>query len=159
MREQRCSRCFNCQHVSWQSRRPEREGSCPGAFRLRCSSVTLCFRCVSDVDECSLGRSRCSSYATCYNTPGSYKCKCRDGFRGMGHDCKRKKPTDKNPAPPHSAPASGNGASPFLFAFFYLKMYGRESERGRNNLPSRRAGIPFFVGAVNQNPSLRCLVT
>lgn len=45
---------------------------------------------LSDVDECSSGQSHCSSFATCYNTLGSYKCKCKDGYRGMGHDCKRK---------------------------------------------------------------------
>lgn len=52
--------------------------------------MLLRFHYLSDVDECSLGQSHCSSFATCYNTPGSYKCKCKDGYRGMGHDCKRK---------------------------------------------------------------------
>lgn len=53
---------------------------------------------LSDVDECSLGQSHCSSFATCYNTPGSYKCKCKDGYRGMGQDCKRKS-WEQNPGP------------------------------------------------------------
>lgn len=76
----------------------------------------------------------------------------------MGHDCKRKKPTDKNPAPTLHR-ASGNGASPFLFAFSTLALENvGKRERGRNSLPSRRAEIPFFVGAVNQNTSLRCLI-
>lgn len=54
------------------------------------SYSAMWFSCLSDVDECSSGQNQCSSFATCYNTPGSYKCKCKDGYRGMGHDCKRK---------------------------------------------------------------------
>lgn len=128
---------------------------------LWCSRVTLCLRCVSDVDECSLGRSHCSGDATCYNTPGSYKCKCRDGFRGMGHDCKRKKPADKiAPTPAQHRAQSGSGGLTFLFAFSTLawERVGKR-KRGRNSLSSRRAGIPFFVGAVSPNPSLCCPVT
>lgn len=63
-------------------------------------------------------------------------------------------PRTKTPSPAlHHA--SGNGASPFLFAFSILALENvGKRERGRNSLPSRRAGIPFFVGAVSQNISL-----
>ena len=61
--------------------------------------VNFCLDRFSDVDECSSGRSDCGSYATCYNTPGSFKCKCKGGYGGMGQDCKRKHPTLLVPMP------------------------------------------------------------
>lgn len=81
-------------------------------------SWMFCFHFLSDVDECSLGRSHCSSFATCYNTPGSYKCKCKDGYRGMGHDCKRKSSrTKKKPwAPDVHFYRRGASLFPLLFS-------------------------------------------
>lgn len=49
----------------------------------------FCFNDFLDVNECSSNQHECGPYATCYNTPGSYKCKCKDDYRGVGHDCKR----------------------------------------------------------------------
>ena len=46
---------------------------------------------MSDVDECSasfgLYRHRCSPYARCLNTAGSYQCLCLNGFSGDGFVC------------------------------------------------------------------------
>lgn len=96
--------------------------------------MLLCFHYLSDVDECSLGQSHCSSFATCYNTPGSYKCKCKDGYRGMGHDCKRKS-REKTPELIFSL-STRNRASGF-FSFFFACVFknvlggaGREGEIG-----------------------------
>ena len=38
-----------------------------------------------DVDECSLGLHDCHSQASCFNTHGSFECKCNQGFVGDGH--------------------------------------------------------------------------
>lgn len=93
----------------------------------------LCFHYVSDVDECSSGRSHCSGYATCYNTAGSYKCKCRDGFRGMGHDCKRKDPTDKNPSLRSALVQVGTGPHLFLFSFPTLAFFFKKKKKSWEN--------------------------
>lgn len=41
----------------------------------------------ADIDECALGRYQCSSFAGCYNIPGAYRCKCKDGYHGDGRSC------------------------------------------------------------------------
>ena len=42
-----------------------------------------------DIDECSHGYIKsCSEHAHCNNNAGSYKCTCRDGYFGDGHNCK-----------------------------------------------------------------------
>lgn len=41
----------------------------------------------ADIDECSLGQYQCSRFARCYNVHGSYKCKCKDGYKGDGLNC------------------------------------------------------------------------
>ncbi|XP_034848532.1 nidogen-2 isoform X4 [Mirounga leonina] len=40
---------------------------------------------VEDVDECS--ENRCHPLATCYNTPGSFSCRCHPGYHGDGLKC------------------------------------------------------------------------
>ena len=41
-----------------------------------------------DINECDAAdRGRCSFYATCVNTPGSYRCDCFDGLSGDGYNC------------------------------------------------------------------------
>ncbi|KAG8134469.1 hypothetical protein E2320_007581, partial [Naja naja] len=42
---------------------------------------------VFNIDECSLGQYQCGGYSQCYNTLGSYKCKCKEGYRGDGLNC------------------------------------------------------------------------
>jgi len=44
------------------------------------------FVILSDVDECSNQR-RCSQQATCTNTPGSFTCRCNEGYVGNGYFC------------------------------------------------------------------------
>ena len=41
-----------------------------------------------DLDECAEGTHNCDVNAECNNTLGSYNCKCKDGFRGNGTNCK-----------------------------------------------------------------------
>lgn len=41
----------------------------------------------SDNDECAANTHKCSHHAVCLNTQGSYKCKCKQGFRGSGFEC------------------------------------------------------------------------
>ncbi|MBA0870397.1 hypothetical protein Goshw_011841 [Gossypium schwendimanii] len=36
-----------------------------------------------DIDECETQKP-CYEFGTCHNTPGSYKCSCREGFEGDG---------------------------------------------------------------------------
>lgn len=43
-----------------------------------------------DIDECSTNQHTCDKNAICVNTPGAFKCKCREGYHGDGHTCKRK---------------------------------------------------------------------
>ena len=31
----------------------------------------------------------CDEFADCTNTVGGYKCKCKEGYRGSGHWCKK----------------------------------------------------------------------
>lgn len=113
--------------------------------------MLLCFHYLSDVDECSLGQSHCSSFATCYNTPGSYKCKCKDGFRGMGHDCKRK--TWEQNLGPDAHFWGGTGPRILFFVLFFLsflKKVGKAREREEQPYEHRVwTEIPFFVMAVN----------
>ena len=43
---------------------------------------------ISDIDECSKNSHNCSyTTATCTNTNGSFKCICKPGFSGDGHNC------------------------------------------------------------------------
>ncbi|KAI4883377.1 hypothetical protein NFI96_013592, partial [Prochilodus magdalenae] len=62
------------------------------------------------VDECSTGQHQCGPYSSCYNTPGSFKCKCKDGFRGgLGHDCKPiPKVIIEPPRPGKTTPSNNN---------------------------------------------------
>lgn len=42
------------------------------------------------IDECEGDTHGCHIYANCTNTPGSYTCRCRDGYTGDGYTCTRK---------------------------------------------------------------------
>ena len=42
---------------------------------------------ISDVNECNEGSHTCSPHAICRNEIGSYRCDCKDGFKGDGHVC------------------------------------------------------------------------
>ncbi|RDD42651.1 Fibrillin-1 [Trichoplax sp. H2] len=43
-------------------------------------------QCV-DINECAARGHKCSKYARCVNTPGSYSCRCRPGYSGNGVIC------------------------------------------------------------------------
>ncbi|CAL1533923.1 unnamed protein product, partial [Lymnaea stagnalis] len=43
--------------------------------------------CAEDIDECSKGTYTCPSDSHCFNTPGSYLCKCDNGFYKNGNAC------------------------------------------------------------------------
>ncbi|XP_061651686.1 complement component C1q receptor [Phyllopteryx taeniolatus] len=53
---------------------------CPSGFELEANQHNC-----SDIDECQ--RSHACSAHVCINTPGSYTCACRDGFRMSRGDC------------------------------------------------------------------------
>lgn len=42
---------------------------------------------IVDIDECSVGLSKCDANAICYNTAGSYTCSCKPGLHGDGRMC------------------------------------------------------------------------
>lgn len=44
----------------------------------------------SDINECALNTRTCSPHANCLNTQGSFKCKCKQGYRGNGLQCSGK---------------------------------------------------------------------
>nr|XP_048702609.1 nephronectin isoform X3 [Caretta caretta] len=62
-----------------------------GEVRCHCPSPGLQLgpdgRTCIDVDECSIGQYQCGSFSRCYNTQGTYKCKCKEGYRGDGINC------------------------------------------------------------------------
>ena len=41
---------------------------------------------ILDKDECAM-ENPCDVNAVCYNTDGSYVCRCNSGFSGYGWDC------------------------------------------------------------------------
>lgn len=43
-----------------------------------------------DEDECSAEDHNCNPNADCVNTPGSYRCTCKEGFNGDGFSCSGK---------------------------------------------------------------------
>ncbi|XP_022794457.1 fibrillin-1-like [Stylophora pistillata] len=43
--------------------------------------------CDEDLEECTVGTHDCDKNAECNNTLGSYKCTCKDGFKGNGTNC------------------------------------------------------------------------
>lgn len=40
-----------------------------------------------DINECEIGAHNCDMHAACVNVPGSFKCRCRDGWVGDGIKC------------------------------------------------------------------------
>ena len=65
--------------------------SCVGSYYCACKNGYLS---VDDgyceqVNECDLGYHSCNEMATCIDVPGSYTCKCNDGYYGDGFVCKK----------------------------------------------------------------------
>lgn len=48
------------------------------------------FLLLTDQDECSAEDHNCNPNADCVNTPGSYRCTCKEGFNGDGFSCSGK---------------------------------------------------------------------
>ena len=42
---------------------------------------------LKDIDECETGANECDENANCFNTDGSYTCRCQTGFAGDGNLC------------------------------------------------------------------------
>ena len=42
------------------------------------------------MDECMFGDDNCDMNAVCTNVPGSFECKCIDGYAGDGTSCNGK---------------------------------------------------------------------
>lgn len=49
-----------------------------------------CITVISELDECAQGSHRCDRNADCKNTAGSYKCYCKEGYKGDGYSCERR---------------------------------------------------------------------
>lgn len=56
---------------------------CPDGFSVKPEAGPAC----TDDDECELGTCDCHPAADCINLPGSYQCRCREGWRGDGSEC------------------------------------------------------------------------
>ena len=50
----------------------------------------MSFELISDINECAKGTDNCDENAFCKNTVGSFKCRCKRGYRGNGRWCKGK---------------------------------------------------------------------
>ncbi|XP_016392826.1 latent-transforming growth factor beta-binding protein 1 [Sinocyclocheilus rhinocerous] len=70
---------------------------CPGQECVNSQGSYRCVSCkpgfdllngqCSDIDECRRTPSPCSDAGRCENTPGSYRCSCRTGYRSQANAC------------------------------------------------------------------------
>lgn len=51
-------------------------------------TIILSYPQYLDINECLKNKNNCHKQADCFNTIGSYKCKCIAGFRGNGKSCR-----------------------------------------------------------------------
>ena len=58
-----------------------------GSFRLETQNNIWLIYFLLDVDECSADSKPCDDNADCFNTEGSYSCRCKLGFTGDGTTC------------------------------------------------------------------------
>ncbi|GAM27341.1 hypothetical protein SAMD00019534_105160 [Acytostelium subglobosum LB1] len=57
---------------------------CDIGYEAPSNGSSLC----QDINECVRDTSiQCQEHSTCFNTPGSYQCRCIDGFEMSGSDC------------------------------------------------------------------------
>ena len=42
---------------------------------------------VVDIDECTTGVGVCHGETKCVNMPGTFVCRCREGYTGIGSTC------------------------------------------------------------------------
>ena len=45
---------------------------------------------VGEFERVHNDKNKCHTFATCYNQPGSYECRCKEGYRGDGYHCEVK---------------------------------------------------------------------
>lgn len=64
------------------------------------------------MDECSEGTDDCHIDAICQNTPKSYKCLCKPGYKGEGRQCEGEFPQS---SPPHGGPEARPPARPVVY--------------------------------------------
>ncbi|ETE71114.1 Epidermal growth factor-like protein 6 [Ophiophagus hannah] len=115
-----------------------------GEIHCRCPSPGLQLasdgRTCIDIDECSLGQYQCGGYSQCYNTLGSYKCKCKEGYRGDGLNCIRIPKVMIDPSNPYSIFKSNST---------FLKgsggMTNRIPEFGGTKYPIQLPYIPYVI--------------
>ena len=50
-------------------------------------TLTDCFCCHADIDECETGNDNCHENAQCTDTVGSFICSCNPGYTGDGTEC------------------------------------------------------------------------
>ena len=50
-----------------------------------CLMFSFCY--LTEIDECATATHNCHGVAHCYNSPGSFICRCRDGYTGDGLTC------------------------------------------------------------------------
>lgn len=83
MEGNRKEQCLS-QAKAWEKHAKEKKKAAAAAPHTR----WLILPCDSpDVDECEIGAHNCDMHAACINVPGSFKCRCRDGWVGDGIKC------------------------------------------------------------------------
>ncbi|KAG7264606.1 hypothetical protein CRUP_002195 [Coryphaenoides rupestris] len=95
------------------------------------------YDCV-DVNECDAGAQKCSHHATCLNTEGSYRCRCKPGFRGNGFECSVKPFYQRS----WDGEQEGEGGADELNAIPEPPARTLDNERIRNLIPEPTAAAP-----------------
>ncbi|KAK3703614.1 hypothetical protein QZH41_019153, partial [Actinostola sp. cb2023] len=81
---------------------------------------------ISDINECDTGSHRCHKYATCSNTIGGYRCKCKGGYIGNGFSCKAERLFEPDPSRERNVYRTKKVNVPLGFCFggkIYDKLY------------------------------------
>eukprot|EP00057_Strongylocentrotus_purpuratus_P013529 XP_011668003.1 PREDICTED: fibrillin-3-like isoform X2 [Strongylocentrotus purpuratus] len=68
---------------------------CQIGYNLQGAALSTCLKGMwtaelpvcADIDECQTGDAACHEFATCVNTPGSYRCTCNPRYTGSGIMC------------------------------------------------------------------------
>ncbi|GMT23280.1 hypothetical protein PFISCL1PPCAC_14577, partial [Pristionchus fissidentatus] len=72
---------YDCACKSGFSRN-QTKANCGKSVGTQCAPMPC-----SDINECDLKTAQCDKNARCINSPGSYKCRCNEGFYGSGKQC------------------------------------------------------------------------
>ena len=89
---------------------------------------------LADVDECRTEANDCDFNARCYNTEGSFECRCNPGYRGDGRTCQREYA--------HLVAGGGGGGGGI-----HLGSYKQQTMQFNLRLPTRKRPVrwPFAV--------------